>query len=76
MKKKALEEMAGTACQIAFEYPNFDDEYFSDMMVTYEDGSPGFTGSDLQDAAELARTAKDEGMSYDEAKEYVKKNFK
>ena len=75
MKTKALNELAGLGTQIAFEYEGFGWEHISDMMATYEDGSPGFDGDDLMHASNLAKQAKDQGMGYEEAKKYVKKNL-
>ena len=76
MKKKNIEELAGLACQIAFDYEGFGWEHISDMMATYEDNSPDFDADDLMNASNIAKKAKDLGMSYEEAEEYVKKNFK
>ena len=66
---KYPEEVAGTAAQIVFEYPNWSDEHISDMFdaVVASEGRPkGWDEDTLQDATYEAHQLKEEGLSYDE----------
>ena len=64
--------VAGLACQIAFEYPNWGNEHISDMLATQEGKKP--CSSDiLYEATSKADTLKRAGKSYEKTLQEVKK---
>lgn len=66
---EADKELAAVACQIAYEYPDWDSEHVSDMYDSY-DKAP-FSFDQLYDATEVAASAKKARKSFDRAVEIV-----
>lgn len=70
VKSKDIEELAGLALQIVFEYPDWTDEHVSDMYKCGP-GGKSYTMDDLYDATQHAQTLKNLGWAKAE-KEMVK----
>ena len=72
MANQRIEELAGTAVQLAYEYPGFGAEHVDDMFRIMEN-TEEITVGDLADAAEYAATLEQKGVEYEEAiKETIK----
>jgi len=69
VKKAILDDIVGTAVQLAYEYEGWGCEHVYDMYEAVKTmrKKVGYTVEDLHDVAHLAQKKKDSGMKYSEA---------
>jgi hypothetical protein len=81
MKAEVKDEVAGTAAQVVFDYPGWGSEHVSDMYDACKEGSTSmgeklpYSYYDLEDACHLAQKAKNQGLDYFGAIDFVKENL-